>query len=143
MEVDEIMDDSLVLKSFKASYGDFDESGNIWSIDELEVGDSASLNIDAVAEKPGVAENRVSVSSDNYDPDLTDNEDDVEINVTENPKNEDIPQKPHLTIPNKEIEVPYQSMLQNYISGNPFVMMMMSIVCLLFVPCGMYFSKRR
>ncbi|WP_298523677.1 hypothetical protein [uncultured Methanobrevibacter sp.] len=143
VEVMEIMDDSLVLKSFRASYGDFDEATDMWSIDELDVGDSASLDIHAIAEKPGVASNRVSVTSDNYDPDLTNNEDDVDVNVTEIPKKEDIPKNHHVTNPKKEISAPYQSILQNYISGNPLVMMMVSIVFLLLIPCGMSFSKRR
>ena len=143
IEVMEIMDESLVLKSFKASYGDFDEVNDVWSIDELEVGDSASLDIDAVAGEPGVAANRVSVTSDNYDPDLANNEDNVTVNVTQNPKANNIPKNHHVTESNKEIGNIYQSMLQNYISGNPLVMMIVSVVFLLLVPCGISFSKRR
>ena len=143
VEVMEIMDDSLLLKSFKASYGDFDEVNDVWSIDELDVGDSASLDIDAVAEKPGLASNRVSVTNDNYDPDLTNNEDNVTVNVTKNPKKVDGPKNRHVTESNKEIRGAYQSVLQNYISGNPLVMMLVSVVFLLLIPCGISFSKRR
>ena len=143
VEVMEIMDDSLVLKSFRASYGDFDEETEVWSIDELDVGDSASLNIDAVAEKPGIAKNKVSVKSDNYDPDLTNNEDNVGINVTQKPKKDDIPKNNHATKSTNEIMDSYQSILQDYVSGNPLVMMMVSIVFLLLIPCGISFSKKR
>ena len=143
VEVKEIMDDSLILKSFKASYGDFDEISEIWSIDELDVGDSASLNINAIAEKPGVAHNNVSATSDNYDPDLTNNKDGVSISVTQNPKKDGVPKNHHVTKSKNEINGPYQSMLQNHVTGNPFVMALISVVFLLLVSCGKSFSKKR
>ena len=83
VKVNEIMDDNLLLKSFYASGGDFDKVNKVWSLDSLDVGESAVLKIKAIAKKAGSLTNKVSASSDNYDPDLTNNNDTVTVNVSE------------------------------------------------------------
>ena len=49
IKVREIMDDNLLLKSFRASAGDFDKVNDIWSLDELGVGKEAILKISVFA----------------------------------------------------------------------------------------------
>lgn len=44
---------SLLLKSFKASYGDFDKVTKEWTMDTLENGESATLYLDALATDEG------------------------------------------------------------------------------------------
>lgn len=85
IKVKEILESPLILKSFKVSNGDFNQKTNIWSINKLAAGGEADLKIKALANKSGVFKNEVQVTSDNYDPDLENNNDSVEVNVTESP----------------------------------------------------------
>ena len=128
IRVREIMDESLDLKSFHASGGDFDEINNVWSLDSLDVGKVAFLKINAVATKAGVAKNKVVATNDNYDPDLSNNNDSVSIKVSEK-------QKPYYPPKNNDKYHPvdeninhYDSVLQKNISGNPIM-----VIVLLFV----------
>lgn len=108
--------------------GTFDESDDVWSLDELDVGESALLKINAIAKAPGIARNDVSVESDTYDPDLTNNNDTVSINISENHKPVKKFHKKHDKPKSDEFEGVYESILQKYNSGNPIM-----VIVLLFV----------
>ena len=94
VKVSEILDESLILKSSKASKGKFSKSTLVWSINRLENGESAVLTITAIANASGMIKNSVIVTSDSYDYDLSNNEASAVINVSKMPKNStDIPEK--------------------------------------------------
>ena len=92
VRVSDILDKSLILKSFKTAKGSFDKSTKVWQIDCLENGESAILLIDVVATASGVVENTVIVTSDSYDYNMSNNNASCFINVSVKPK-EVIPHK--------------------------------------------------
>ena len=94
--VSEILDELLKVKSFKVTQGVFDESSNIWSVNSLGNGESARLFINAVAMGSGMLNNDVTVTSDTFDYDLSNNDDYAVVDVAEkdsddNPSPEDNP----------------------------------------------------
>ena len=129
VKVKEIMDDSLILKSFKASAGDFDKVTKTWDIDSLDYGESASLMIEAVAAREGIAENHVSASSDNYDPDLSNNDDYATVNVTEDePETPDTPENPKHNVDNNVPDEIAEKILEKNVSGNSLFILLISVV---------------
>ncbi|WP_298501802.1 hypothetical protein [uncultured Methanobrevibacter sp.] len=142
VEVKEVMDDSLKLKSFKLSKGNFNKLNDIWSVDALDVGESAFLKINALADKAGSALNSVSATSNNYDPDLTNNDDEVTVNVTENSKEEDIPDENDI-VRDELIREYSKSILEKNKSGNPLMVIALIIVFSVGIFCGRDIFKRR
>ena len=149
IEVNDVHDDSLVLKSFKASKGSFNKLTQTWSINKLAAGESAELLVDAIATGKGIVKNIVSATSETFDYNLDNNEDVEIVNVTEN---DEIPKKPVNKTPNttnndeivknSEISVNNFSLLESNVAGNPFVFLVLSIVFLLMI-VGNNFSKKR
>ena len=84
VKVNEIFDKSLVLKSVKATKGNFDVSNNQWSLDDLAAGGEEKLLVEFEAIKEGVFENFASVLSDTFDHDLTNNDDFVFVKIVKN-----------------------------------------------------------
>ena len=89
IKVNEILDDLLKLKSFKVNKGKFDKSKNIWSIYSLGYGESALLYIKAVSSGSGTLKNKVLVSSDTWDYDLSNNDDSAVVKVTKDSNKKD------------------------------------------------------
>jgi len=143
VEVREIMDNSLLFKSFKASGGDFDEENNVWSLDELDVGESAFLKVNAIAKKPGTANNNVVAKSDNYDPDLNNNNDTVTINVSNKHNSVDNVKKEHVKNHEEELIKYSESVLKKHVSGNPFMVIILLFVFSMGAVCGKNILKRR
>ena len=83
VKIEEILDESLNIRSFEVSDGKFNKFSGIWSLDMLENGKSAKLSIKAIAVDEGVFENLVSVSSDSFDYDLSNNNDTALVDVVE------------------------------------------------------------
>ncbi|WP_407374145.1 hypothetical protein [Methanobrevibacter sp.] len=137
VEVREIMDNSLKLKSFHASAGDFNKINDVWSLDELDVGETALLKIQAIATKEGSAENSVSATSDNYDPDLSNNDDEVSIKVIK--KGNPITPNVHNTI-KKYSKVSSKALSENILmknkSGNPLMVLVVLFVFSFGAFCG-------
>ena len=143
VEVEEVMDDSLLLKSFEASYGDFDKGNNVWSLDLLDSGKSAVLKINALATNQGTARNNVSASSDTYDPDLTNNNDSTAVKIVKNKKHNDKNEK-HRGSYDKDKSNGYpESILEKYVSGNPFMLIVILFMFSLGAFCGNNLSKKR
>ena len=149
IQVKEFHDDSLVLKSFKASKGSFNKLTQTWSINKLATGESAELLVDAIATGKGIVKNIVSATSETFDYNL-DNNGDVEIvNVTEK---DEIPKNPINKTPdgrnkeeivkNDENRVNNFSLLESNVTGNPFVFLVLTILFSLFI-VGNNFSKKR
>ena len=149
IEVAEVSDDFLELKSFKASKGSFNKLSQTWSIDELAKGETAELLIEAVAKSKGILKNTVSATSDTFDYNLENNVDVEKVNVTEKNK---IPKKPidkHHT-PNNDGKITHNgekidenlNMLKNNATGNPFAFLVVAILFSL-IFAGNNFSKKR
>ena len=127
--VDEILEESLTLNSFKASAGDFDKVAKKWTIDALEFGESASLELTAKANKKGIAKNTVRVTSDTYDPDLSNNDDFALVNVTEN--NDKMPNNTHIgktVVKNHSPTEIAASILKKNVSGNSVFILLISMI---------------
>ena len=73
INVTEILDDSLEFESAFAASGDYDNVNHVWHIKSLANGEKTSLNINAIAKKEGLINNKVSVISDTFDYDLENN----------------------------------------------------------------------
>ena len=129
IEVKEIMDDSLSLKSFRASAGDFNKLTKTWDIDSLEYGESASLLIEAIATEEGVADNEVSASSDNYDPDLSNNDDFASVKVSKNfLKDSKTPKTSKDLVDNDVPKKVADKFLEKNVSGNSFFVLLLSLI---------------
>ena len=142
VKVQEIMDDSLLLKSFHASAGDFDEMNGDWSLDELDVGESAFLKISAIAQKPGIAQNRVVATNDNYDPDPDNNDDSVSINISKKDKIDKVLKKDN-GYPVEDSNEYYVSVLQKHVSGNPLMVLVLLFVFTMGAVYGNNILKKR
>ena len=134
VKVNEVLDPSLNLKSFKATKGSYDEENQIWEIDSLENGEHAELYIRAMAAGPGIVKNMVYATSDTFDYNLNNNNATVDVNVSEKPK-------PDNVVSNRNID--YSSYLpEMHGTGNPFVVLLISVVfSMIFLGGG--FSKKR
>ena len=142
IKVKEIMDDSLLLKSFHASAGDFNENDDVWSLDELDVGESEFLKISAIAQKQGTAENKVVATSDNYDSDLSNNNDTVSVNISKK-DNPDIPLKEDKKQPAVSVKEYSESLLQKHVSGNPLMVFVLLFVFTMGALYGNNILKKR
>ena len=85
--VNEEFGESLVLKSYKTTKGTFDSSSNEWSIEELAAGGEEKLLLNFEAIKEGIVKNVVSVLSDTFDIDLSNNDDFALVKIVKNPNN--------------------------------------------------------
>ena len=87
VKVSEKFDDSLVLKSFKATEGSYDSSNNEWSIDELAAGGEEELLMKFEAIEEGIFRNIVNIASDTFDIDLSNNNDSALVKIVKGPNN--------------------------------------------------------
>ena len=87
VKVSEVFDKSLVLKSVKATKGRFDTESYEWSLDELAAGGEEELLLNFEAIKAGVFKNFVSVVSDTFDIDLSNNDDFALVKIVKNSVN--------------------------------------------------------
>ena len=82
VNVKEVLDSSLNLKSFKLTKGKFNKASKTWSIDSIKAGKSEKLYVNAIATASGKVKNSVSVSNDVFDYDLTNNKDSAWVKVS-------------------------------------------------------------
>ena len=130
--VNEFFDDSLSLRSFKASTGNFNKLSKTWDVESLDFGESASLLIKAVATEEGISNNTIRVSSDNYDPDLSNNEDSAFVNVSRNSQKIPIMHKKakvdkHV-FGKKFVNEIKKGLLEKNVSGNYIFLLLISLV---------------
>ena len=132
IRVNEVLDSSLSLRDYQVSEGDFDEETKIWSIDSLGYGESATLLIKAAAGGDGISENKVSVSGDNYDPDLSNNEDNAIVEVSDIPQNTTkIPENNEIIkniIGTKYSAKVAHEILKRNVSGNSIFVLLISLI---------------
>ena len=82
---DRIISGSVEFISAKASKGYFNPSTFIWLIDDLEVGETAVLQLVCKALSSGIIINYVNVTSDADDPNMDNNEDNATVEVIDEP----------------------------------------------------------
>ena len=143
VKVREVMDDSLALKSFHASAGDFDKVNDIWSLDFLDVGQSAVLKIKSISKKIGAAKNEVVATNDNFDPDLSNNNASVSVDIVKKQKSNSTS-----TISNQEqsqdgLKDDSNSILKQNKSGNPLMVIVLLFVFTMGAIYGNTFLKKR
>ena len=143
VEVSEIMDDSLELLSFHASAGDFDKVNDVWSLDLLGAGRSAVLKINAVATKAGSAKNKVVATNDNYDPDLSNNNDSVSVYIAEKDKSNNSTKYGKQNVPADDINGSVQSILEMNKAGNPIMVFILLFVFTMGALYGNSILKKR
>lgn len=139
VKITEILDDLLHLKSFKTTKGKFNKYTKVWTIDSLKNGESARLIIQAIATGSGIIKNKVSLTSDNFDIDLSNNKDIAKVKVSKKPlKVSKINEKSKKSSLDKNPN----DTLGNHASGNPLCMLVLTLIfSVIFLPCNI--SKKR
>lgn len=139
IKVKEILDDLLKLKSFKVTKGKFNKFDFTWTIDSLDYGESAILYLKVIATGSGIIKNKVSVTSDTFDYDLSNNKDFAIVNVTKKPVNDTLNASKNL---NGGFAKKSLSILEKHPTGNPFWNLILVLVfSLIFLNDGI--SKKR
>ena len=77
----EYLDENLELMEYSSSNGEFSSNGSYWKLDSMGNGQSSYLTIKARAVDEGMANNKVVISSDTYDYDLSNNNDSALIKI--------------------------------------------------------------
>ena len=78
----DILPDGIVYVSHENANGTYDNETAVWTIGDLPVGETVTLTIKTIANATKTTINRnVSVSSDTYDPDLSNNKDDSSVDI--------------------------------------------------------------
>jgi uncharacterized repeat protein (TIGR01451 family) len=165
IQVSEIFDeDSLSLKTVKATKGSYDKSNNTWSILSLDNGKMANLYINALAKTAGKVKNTVSVSSDTFDHNKSNNVDKVVVDVAKKgkadkndkkdkkDKKDEIIKKPAETgqepkvfgssSKTKEMVKMSKALSKQESTGNPFAILLSSLLFSLVFLAGNISKKR-
>ena len=125
IKVQDKLPKSLRLKSYKLNKGKFNRLTNEWTIDSLGYGESASLHIRAIATGNGIVKNIVSITSDNYDPNLEDNVDSAVVKVDKKPQVPDNKLKNEKT---KAMNSNKESVLEKHPTSNPLAVLIVSLI---------------
>lgn len=84
IKVSELLNPNLKVISFESTKGNFNNTNNVLTIDSLVDGEKVRLTINAAANVWGNFENKVTVSSDTFDYDKSNNHDGASVFVSEN-----------------------------------------------------------
>jgi uncharacterized repeat protein (TIGR01451 family) len=136
IRVSEIFDeDSLSLKSVKVTKGTYNKSNQTWSIPSLDDGKMAKLYIDALAIGAGEVKNTVSVVSDTFDFNKSNNVDNVTVKVA---KKDKVAKKPtQKEYKSKSFDEPTKTkktikfskaLSKKESTGNPFAILLSSVL---------------
>ena len=141
IKVSEIFDESLVLKSFEATEGSFDESNNEWSVEELAAGGEENLLMRFEAIKQGVFKNIVNVVSDTFDIDLGNNNDSASVKVVKIPSNFTDKLTNQKVLKAENIRQPVQN-LKKYSTANLIALLIVSTLVSVILGSGDIIKKR-
>lgn len=94
VRVTDILPEGVAFMDYTASVGTYDPATGIWTIGDLENGQTATLTIKANATRTGVFNNVAVVSSDTYDPDMENNRATASLTVREPVKAATVPMQP-------------------------------------------------
>jgi uncharacterized repeat protein (TIGR01451 family) len=82
--LEDVLPDGVVYVSHSNANGTYDNESAVWSIGDLPVGETVTLTITTIANTTDATVYRnVSVSSDTYDPDLSNNYDDNSVDIVD------------------------------------------------------------
>lgn len=151
VKVTEILDDLLKVVSSKVTKGKFNKLTNVWTIDSLADGESAKLFIKVVAMGSGTLNNDVTVTSDTFDYDLSNNDDSAIVKVikessdgSDPSNNGDLPKN----TPNDENYSQMSNLVKSYSmniamnpTANPMGILMISLILSILFP-GIKISKK-
>ncbi|WP_405285194.1 hypothetical protein, partial [Methanobrevibacter sp.] len=123
-----VIPDSLRFLGVKPSKGTYNPETGIWTIGDLEPGEKAVLKLDTKVVKAGSISIKVSVESDTYDANLTNNIEPVKINPKEpNHRNgTDVPHGNSSDVPSGKVYSPEKMPA----TGNPIVMMLLALLAM-------------
>lgn len=149
VKVNEVFDESLVLKSVKATKGNFDTSINEWSMDELAAGGEEDLVVKFEAIKEGVFRNLASAISDTFDIDLSNNDDFALVKIVKSPsinstpyvKNVSDDLTGHKISKAKDIHSPISN-LRKYPTANLIALLVVSTLVSIVFGTGDLYKKR-
>jgi uncharacterized repeat protein (TIGR01451 family) len=80
--VEDVLPAGVSLQTALANTGSYDEAAGLWTVGELDSGETATLIMITTVDDPSTAQVNVStVSSDTFDPDDTNNEDDASVDA--------------------------------------------------------------
>ena len=82
VKVSELLNSNLKLLSFKATKGIFNNETKVLTVDSIASGEKVLLTVGAVATSTGYFENKVVVSSDTFDYNESNNQDEAYVNVS-------------------------------------------------------------
>ena len=109
----------------QASKGEFEALEGLWTIGDLDVGETVTLKLYIIALEEGVVSNFARVTSDTYDPDMSNNNDSavvvVKSNGTPSEPPEGTPDEPPVKVPGKTPDVMHAT-------GNPVVMAILALL---------------
>lgn len=94
VRVIDILPEGIEFMDYTATVGTYDPSTGMWTIGDLEDGQTATLTIKAKAIRSGVFNNVAVVSSDTYDPDMDNSEATASLTVREPVKAVTVPMQP-------------------------------------------------
>ena len=135
VKVTELFDSSLLLRSFKESKGSYDPLKNEWYIDGLVSGGEETLLMVFEPISEGIFENIVSVTSDAFDTNDSDNEDGVLVKVVQNSTNDTDEDKPIIEnqsitdnpVKSQNIDSPMPA-IQKHSTANPIMLLIMVLL---------------
>ncbi len=82
VEVNDVLPDGVTLQTALANTGTYDEATGLWTIGELESGETATLIMITSVDDPASAQVNVStISSETHDPDDSNNQDDASVDA--------------------------------------------------------------
>lgn len=136
IKISEILDDLLKVKSFKVTKGKFNKFINIWTITSLGYGESAKLIIRVIATGSGIIKNTVTVTSDTFDYDKSNNKDYAVVNVIKKP----LDRLPNTSKGNLNTKLP--SNLEMHPTANPLILLMFSLLFSIIFSGGTILKKR-
>ena len=115
--VTDVLPNGLKYISYIASKGQFNPETGIWTIGDLEGGESVNITITTEALIAGVIINEADVISDTYEKDLSNNHAEANVTVEETPAPEPTPEPTPIPVVAKMLP-----------TGNPIVMALLAVL---------------
>ncbi|MCF0226087.1 MAG: DUF11 domain-containing protein, partial [Methanobrevibacter sp.] len=140
VKVEDILEEGMDFISYSANKGIFNNNGSLWTVEELDADQSATLLFRTLSNKVGEVFNRVSVSSDEYDYNIDNNFDHLSVlvknglNIHNNTSESKVTSKINTA-------AAYKSVLEVKKTGSPIVILVMALSILISFGLG-YFPKK-
>ena len=116
---------------------------DVWSLDFLDAGQSAVLNINSISKKVGVAKNEVVATNDNFDPNLSNNNASISVDVSKKQKSNSTSDAGNQKQSEGGLKGDSYSILEENKSGNPLMVIVLLFVFTMGAIYGNTFLKKR